>query len=150
MPAANRGAPRRSPRDLTGRTDDDLKRAHADEIEQAGAQMAMATPGLTKARRSKEITDFTDGARPKVEPTPAAPPTTEPREFVVRLVASIEDMTYGREIIDPGDFTDPSNPRMPMLGGLKTYNFTEGKLYKVDEPLYLHLKDLGYLYEEDD
>jgi hypothetical protein len=149
MPAT-RGAPRRSPRDLTGRTDDDLKRAHADEIEQAGQEMAMATAAPPSRKRSKEVTDYTDAARPKVEPKPVFEQPAEPREYVVRLVASIEDMTFGREIIDPGDFSDPNSPRMPLLGGLKTYNFTEGKLYKVDEPLYLHLRDLGYLYDDED
>lgn len=109
--------------------------------------MALSQPG--RAKRTKTITDYTDAARPKVAPRPAEAPH-EPREYVVRLVASIENMTFGRDIIDPGDFSDPVNPRMPMVGGLKSYNFTEGTLYKVDEPLYLHLKELGYLYEEDE
>lgn len=111
--------------------------------------MALAG-GTTPRKRTKEVTDYTDAARPKVEPMPAANVPHEPREYVVRLVASIENMTFGREIIDPGDFSDPANPRMPMVGGLKSYNFIENKLYKVDEPLYQHLRELGYLYEEDE
>jgi hypothetical protein len=147
MPAATRGTPRRHPQDLTGREDDRLKRDNASAIEQAGEEMALATP--IRRKRSKRVTDYTDAARPKVEPLPTAAPA-EPREYVVRLVASIEDMTYGRDIIDAGDFSDPGNPRMPMIGGLKTYSFIEGQLYKVDEGLYQHLKGLGYLYEDDE
>ena len=147
MPAS-RGAPTRHPRDLTGREDERLKREKADAIEQAGAEMAMAAPARRK--RSRQVTDYTDAARPKPSPVPVTIEPAEPRTYIVRLVASIDDMTFGREIIDAGDFTDPSNPRMPIIGGLKTYNFIEGHQYKVDEALYQHLKGLGYLYEDED
>ena len=152
MPATApaRGRPTRHPADLTGREDDRLRRENAEAIEQAGANMALAGGAAVTRKRAKKTVDYTDAARPKVSRTPVAEVPHEPREYVVRLVASIEDMTFGREIVDPGDFTDPANPRMPMVGALKSYSFTEGVLYKVDEPLYQHLKGLGYLYEEDD
>lgn len=150
MPAATRGTPRRHPQDLTGREDDRLKLENAQAIEQAGEEMALATP--VRRKRSKRVTDYTDAARPKVAVTPVPVTPAEPREYVVRLVASIEDMTYGRDIIDQGEF-DPAlhgYTRPPVIGGLKTYSFIEGQLYKVDEGLYQHLKGLGYLYEDDE
>jgi hypothetical protein len=150
MPAT-RGRPARHPADLTGREDDRLRRENADAIEQAGATMALA--GGTAARKtSKTVTDYTDAARPKVSPVPVAPISTEPREYVVRLVASIENMTFGKDVVDPGEYDEQlrTYTRAPQVGALKHYDFTEGRLYKVDEPLYLHLKELGYLYDEDE
>ena len=147
MPA--RGRPARHPADLTGKEDDRLRRENAQAIEEAGANMALAGAAPSRRKRTKEVHDYTDAARPKVSPLPAEPPAA-PREHVVRLVASIEKMTFGKDIIDPGDFSDPGHPRMPMVGPLKNYDFTEGVLYRVDEPLYQHLKELGYLHEEDE
>jgi hypothetical protein len=150
MPAATRGTPRRHPQDLTGREDDRLRLENAAAIEQAGEEMALAAP--VRRRRSKRVTDYTDAARPKVAVAPAPAAPAEPREYVVRLVASIEDMTFGKEIIDRGEFDAGLNgyTRPPVIGGLKSYSFIEGQLYKVDEGLYQHLKELGYLYEDDD
>jgi hypothetical protein len=150
MPATTRGTPRRHPQDLTGREDDRLKLENAQAIEQAGEEMALATP--IRRKRSKRVTDYTDAARPKVAVAPAPVEPAEPREYVVRLVASIEDMTFGKEIIDAGEYDSSLNgyTRPPVIGGLKSYNFIEGQLYKVDEGLYQHLKGLGYLYEEDE
>jgi len=136
----------KAPTDYTGRLDEKGKRDMADQVAQAGEQMAMAT-GLR--RTGSMVQDLTDKARPKVAPVPVAPEeSAEPKTYRVRVVADIENMTFGKEIIDHGDFTDPNNPRMPVLGSLKTYNFQEGGQYIVDEPLYIHLRDLGYLYGE--
>lgn len=61
-------------------------------------------------------------------------------------------MTYGKEIIDKGEWDDAQHAytRPPQTGALKRYDFIEGQPYLVDEGLYLHLKGLGYLYEDED
>lgn len=156
MPAAQQpGQPRRgrgtvkNPGDLTGREDERLRYEHADEIAQAAEHMATVQQGSPVNRSGRrQVHDYTDAARPKVEATPAEPAVpAKPREYVVRILADIDNMTFGKEVIFPGDFSDPANPQMPVLGSLKTYSFREGEEYKVDEPLYVHLRDLGYVYD---
>ena len=151
MAAPTRGAPRRHPQDLTGRVDEELKLANAEAIEKAGEEMALATPA-PRRRKRKQVIDYTDDARPKVAITPVVIEPAEPRKYTVRLVASIENMTYGKEIIDKGEWDEQQHAytRPPQTGALKRYDFIEGQPYKVDEGLYQHLKGLGYLYEDDD
>jgi hypothetical protein len=152
MAAPTRGAPRRHPQDLTGRVDEQLKLENADAIERAAEEVALANPA-PRRRKRREVIDYTDDARPKVAVAPpVVDPTLPPKKYVVRLVASIENMTYGKEIIDEGewDATLHGYTRPPVTGALKRYDFIEGQPYKVDEGLYVHLKGLGYLYEDDE
>lgn len=139
----------KAPTDYTGRLDERAKKDQANQVAEAAEQMSMATGARRPQPTGRNVTDYTDKARPKVSTDPVPPEEpAEPKTYRVRVVADIENMTFGKEIIDPGNFEDPNNPRMPVLGSLKTYNFQEGGQYIVDEPLYIHLRDLGYLYGE--
>jgi hypothetical protein len=135
----------KAPTDLTGRADERLRTEHADEISEQAEHMAMVQAG--QRRRKGQVHDFRDASRPKVAPKPVAPEPTVKRDYQVRMLADIENMTFGREIIDAGDFSNPNSPRMPILGSLKTYTFKEGEEYIVDQPLYEHLSALGYIYD---
>jgi hypothetical protein len=147
MPAGTtpRRTTRKGPTDLTGRTDEKLKAENQAAIDRAAEQMSMITVAENRSRG--DVIDYTDEARPPVAPAPVIEEPKIPKKYKIRLVADIDNMTFGKEIIDPGDFSDPNNPRMPMLGSLKTYDFKEGREYLVDENLYIHLRDLGYVYE---
>lgn len=136
---------RKGPTDLTGRTDEKLKAEHQADLDAKAEQMAMVD--TTKRSASRELIDYTDEARPKTAPRPVIEEPKNPKKYKIRVLADIDRMTFGKEIIDHGDFTDPNNPRMPQLGALKEYNFQEGREYLVDEALYIHLRDLGYVYE---
>jgi len=137
--------PRKRPADMTGREKERLA-AEAEEAQELEAErMAMAT--ATRAVKNRAVVDYTDAARVKPEPVPVPEIDVTPRVHTIRVVADIEQMTFGRDVIDPGDLSDPDNPRMPTLGSLKFYDFEEGIQYRVDHDLYLHLKSLGYLYE---
>jgi hypothetical protein len=144
QPRAGRGT-RKGPTDLTGREDERLRNAHSDEVAEAAEHMAMIQAG--ERRRKGSVHDFRDSSRAKVEPKPVTIEPSVKRDYQVRILADIDEMTFGRDIIDPGDLSDPDNPRMPVLGGLKTYSFKEGEEYIVDEPLYVHLSSLGYIYD---
>lgn len=150
MPAARQAgeAPRgtrKNVTDLTGREDERLRNENEALLDEQAERMSMVN--ASSRRSNREVIDYTDEARPKVAPKPVEAPVGPPQNYRVRLMADIENMTFGKEIIDPGDFTDPNSPRMPVLGSLKTYDFKEGREYIVDEPLYIHLRDLGYVYE---
>lgn len=144
QPRRGRGT-RKGPTDLTGREDERLRVAHADEVAEAAEHMAMIQAG--ERRRKGNVHDYRDSARPKSEPKPVVEEPKVKQDYQVRILADIDQMTFGREIIDPGDISDPNSPRMPVLGGLKTYDFKEGEEYIVDEPMYLHLSSLGYIYD---
>jgi hypothetical protein len=150
MPPRRAGTTK-APGDLTGRTNEELVKAKEEQIDAEAQQLTMVqqTNARRRSQSKLQVEDFTDAARPKVEVAPVALVPHEPRTYRIRLLASIDRMTFGKEIIDPGNFDDPNNPRMPVLGSLKEYNFKEGREYMVDEPLYIHLRDLGYIYPDD-
>ena len=67
----------------------------------------------------------------------------------IRVNYPIDDMTYGREVIDAGDFDVITGvfKRPPRLGNLRVLNFEEGVRYLVDKDIADHLRSLGYVYE---
>lgn len=136
---------RKGPTDQTGREDERLRSENQAAIDAAAQQMSLVAE--TERQVRSKVVDYTDAARPKPEPTPTFVEPQDDKPYKVRVVADIENMTFGKEIVDHGDFTDPMNPRMPVLGGLKRYDFQEGVEYLVDKPMYEHLKQLGYLYD---
>lgn len=137
--------PRKHPGDMTGKRQESAKRDAAEELEAIGEQMAMTQS--VKSARAKGLVDYTDAARPKPALITDVVEPDVPREHIIRVVADIEDMVYGREVIDAGDFSDPDHVKLPVLGGLKHYDFKEGTPYKVDHDMYLHLQRLEYIYE---
>jgi hypothetical protein len=137
--------PRKRPGDMTGRAKEKLVQDNADQIALQAEQMTMAEQA--RAVANSDVVDYTDEARPKPEPVPVVAVPVKPQKHKIRVTAPIEDMTFGKEIIDAGDVTDPNNPRMPVLGSLKYYSFEEGREYLVDHDMYEHLVELGYVYE---
>lgn len=71
------------------------------------------------------------------------------KKEAIRVNFPIEDMTYGREVIDPGDFDELTGvfTRAPRLGNLRILNFEEGRKYIVDKDVADHLRSLGYINE---
>lgn len=131
--------------DYTGKENERLIRDNADQIEQAAQQMSMTTPTPRRRKRSKEVHDFTQAAEPKIEvELKQHIEDTEPR--VVRVLADIEEMTFGRRIAQEAVFDDEGNVvKAPMVGPLRVLNFKEGEMYRVDKALYDHLVFLQYV-----
>ena len=67
----------------------------------------------------------------------------------IRVNYPIEEMTYGREVLYPGDFDEDEGrwKKAPRLGNLRIFNFEEGVKYLVDKDVADHLRSLGYVYE---
>jgi hypothetical protein len=148
-PTRPRRGTTKHPMDYTGREDERLKAVHADEVEQAAEQMAMAT-GVTVVRPKRgKVHDYSAEARPKPQPFNQPVPEETNQKYQVRILADIDQMTFGREIVEPPDFTDPMNPRPGIVGPLLVFNFKEGEEYIVDKPVYERLVQLGYVYGAD-
>lgn len=135
---------------MTGKLDEKQKAAAQEELEAAANRLAMATEAA--AVRNSDVIDMTDEGRraraveeQKLERE--QPVEVKPQVHRVRVLADIEDMVYGREVINPGDFSDPENIVYPEIGPLRFYNFQEGREYIVDHDMYLHLKSLDYIWD---
>jgi hypothetical protein len=67
----------------------------------------------------------------------------------IRVNFPIQEMTFGREVHSPGEYDETTGlmTRSPVLGGLRSYSFEEGRYYVVDADVADHLASLGYIYE---
>lgn len=161
MPAATqRSASKRpNPRDFTGKQVAEAQAAVAEEQERAAAELSMLTAQEAE-RRDNEVVDYSQGgyaapapeqptARRGVHPELAAEieqaleVEVGPRDVEVRVNSKIEQMVYGRQVLDLGD---PAKGIPPRLGTLQFYDFEEGVRYRVPVALAEHLDELGYLW----
>lgn len=146
---------RKRPGDLTGVRGQQLAAQAKADKEEAARQITVAQEDQRVERLATEV-DYTT-KHPAVVKTPVAGPDGEVSiEAVeveiptrrIRVNYPIEDMTYGREVISPGEIDERgAYVKPPVLGGLRSYSFEEGRWYTVDADLAEHLAFLGYIYE---
>jgi hypothetical protein len=141
-----------NPRDLTGVRKQQLEAERAEEQLQAAAQMSLASEQAA-ARRRDEVVDYSQGglSAPGMplgveEPEPEVTEVQEP--FVtIRVNAPIEDMVFGREVIEDAEFNEKGELlKEPVLGSLQFYNFEEGVSYLVPRAIAEHLERIQYVY----
>jgi hypothetical protein len=162
MPAstAQRATTKRpNPRDYTGKQKAAAEAAVAAEQEQRAEELSMLAE-VEADRRENDVVDYTQGgyAAPAPEqPTPrrgvhpelaaeieqAMEVEVGPKDVEVRVNSKIEQMVYGRQVLDDGD---PMNGIPARLGNLQFYDFEEGVRYRVPVELARHLDELGYLW----
>src|SRR5271170_2595631 len=104
--AVGRTQQKKRPQDYTGQMKVQGERERADEIEEAAQRMAMTDAPVAAAVRNAEPVDLTDEYRLAHFPVEPQEVQVEvkPRRYKVRVVCDIEQMVYGREVVDPGDF----------------------------------------------
>lgn len=147
-PARARRGTNKHPMDYTGRQTSKAQQDHADEVEAAAEQMSMIQV-VKPRRRTGKVHDFTADNRPR-EPVKAAAEPAKPKKYQVRILADIDQMTFGHQWIDQPEYDDNGvMVRAAGIGPLWTESFKEGEEYIIDEPLYLHLVKLGYVYGEE-
>jgi hypothetical protein len=145
----NPGNTRKNPRDMTGKLDEKQKLAAQAELELAAERLAMATEAAVVS--NSDVIDMTDEGRAaraieEQQFENDSPVEVKPQKHRVRVLADIEDMVFGRLVINPGDLT--ADPVVyPEVGPLRFYNFQEGREYVVDHDMYLHLKSLDYIWD---
>ena len=134
-----RYASQKAPTDLTGRRGVQLARAEQERKEREAAELAARNPG------QKDVGLDDKGIHPETGRHGGGddPEATEH----VRVSYPIEQMTYGKEVVDPGAFDESGLcTRLPVLGALKMYSFEEGREYRMTPEMAGHLRAQGYLY----
>jgi hypothetical protein len=135
---------------------------HSEELQAKQVESALAN-SVRAAQNLDEVIDYTvddvstfrpqhedyeNADVPLDEPDISASAIDVTKEKVeIRVNAGIDDMTFGREVLDPGDREKGLDP---VLGNLRYYTFEEGHRYMVPVALALHLEEIGYLYHLDD
>ncbi len=137
---ADRYTAPKAPTDLTGRKGVALAKEQAEKRAQEAAELAAKDPGR------KDVALDDKGIHPE---TGRHGGGDEPEATVrVRVSYPIEEMTFGKEVVDPGEFDETGLcTRLPVLGSLKVYSFKEGAEYRLTPDMAEHLRGLGYLYD---
>ena len=135
---------RKRPADFTGQQTVKLQDAKRAEVIEASQRMALITAEL-----NAEVdipVDYTGSAEPMPEVQVREAVVNSPFRMV-RLTTDLPQMTYGRIVADPGDYTNPdlTKRRPAVMGGLNEYNFKEGQLYRVPVEVAEHLRVKGYI-----
>lgn len=141
---------RKRPGDLTGVTGQGL--AAERDARQADEEAAkLAAKSAERVEKIETVVDYTDPANTKHDHLPEVhevPEEVHPLEMTIRVNYPIEDMTFGKEVLDDAVFNDDGVCIKPaVLGNLLRYDFEEGVQYRVPWELGLHLKRLGYVYD---
>lgn len=137
MAATNRYAGK-APTDLTGRRGAQLAKEQAEKAAREQAELVAKGQG-----KDVELDD--KGIHPETGRHGGGddPDATEH----VRVSYPIEQMTFGKEVVDPGEFDESGLcTRLPVLGPLKMYTFKEGVEYRMTPEMAGHLRAQGYLY----
>lgn len=139
MPASRKRAA-----DLTGRMTERLAEDRKTELLEASQRIALVNAQTQAAK--EEIIDYTNSNDPL--------PIVEVRQAevntpyrMIRVNQDIDQMTYGREVSDPGDYDNPdfSLRRPAIMGPMNMYTFAEGQMYRVPREVAEHLNDKGYV-----
>ncbi len=139
---------RKRPGDLTGVTGQKLT-AERDKAQEEALAEAAAARLEERVEKLTTVVDYTAEGQGRGRPEVVEEEVrVSPKEMTIRVNYPIEQMTWGREVIQQPEYDDAGVCVKPaILGGLKTYDFEEGQQYKVPFELGAHLKSLGYVYD---
>lgn len=129
---------RKRPADFTGIKTEQLNAAQAEANKEAASRMAMATQVALEESNVlvdySESRDLSDIERQELE-------VNDPVR-TIRVNTEIEQMTFGRQVLDAGD---PDTGRPAVMGPMNMYSFEPGRPYRVRKALAEHLQAKGYL-----
>lgn len=154
MPPATNRTQRKRPGDLTGVRGQQLAAEAQATKEESNRQVQEARQIEREIKINTDV-DYSTKVRPTQKRSVEVEGEIVIEDIVVeiptrriRVNFPIEDMTFGREVIDPGEMNEyGAYVRPPILGGLRNFSFEEGRWYIVDSDLADHLGFLGYIYE---
>lgn len=154
MPPATNRTQRKRPGDLTGVRGQALSAAAAQQREEEGRQVQAALDIQREIKINTDV-DYTSKVKRVIQKPTEVNGDVVIEEIEVetptrriRVNYPIDEMTFGREVLSPGEYDDRGNMvRAPILGNLKNYTFEEGRWYVVDVDLAEHLAFLGYLHD---
>lgn len=129
----------KSPADFTGIQTQRLVEAHKEELQEQAKHLAMVNAAA--AEDKDVVIDYTGADTPVAEVEKAPVEINSPIR-TIRVNSDIDDMTFGRIVVDPGD---PETGRPAIMGPLNTFTFKVGFAYKVPVDLAKHLEAQGRL-----
>lgn len=148
--AARNASPRtqgKRPGDLTGVRGQQLTKETAAQKAEAANQVQVSL-AEQKASKLNSVVDYTGQQTPKAAVVEEAEIEVQPKFKRIRVNYPIEDMTFGKEVLDEGEQDERGNwTRLPTLGSLRSYTFEEGVYYDVPADVAGHLAFLGYIWE---
>jgi hypothetical protein len=130
---------RKRPADFTGIQSERLNEEKKVAKLEASSRIAMITAEAAEAKN--DIIDYTGADIPLPEAEVQEVEINDPYR-TIRVNTKIEQMTFGRSVMDAGD---PANGIPAIMGSMNTFNFDEGQSYRVPKDLSDHLNRLGYL-----
>lgn len=131
---------RKRPTDFTGKQTEELNEAL--KVERAEAAQRVAMINSEREEASNEIVDyFPQSEKPLPQLEVREVEVNDPGR-IIRVNTDIDQMVFGREVVDPGD---REAGRAPIMGPIKFWNFKEGQAYRVNKDMAEHLQRLGYL-----
>jgi len=128
---------RKRPADFTGIQSERLNEEK--KVERAASKIAMVN--AVDEVSGPQFVDYTGADIPLPEVEVHEVEVNNPYR-TIRVNTKIEQMTFGRRVMDPGD---PQHGIPPIMGDLPMYNFDEGKSYRVPKDMAEHLEAKGYL-----
>lgn len=144
VPSRSKGPARKRPADYTGRLTEQLAEDKKAEQLEASQRIAMVTAQQQEIK--SQVVDYTDSEEPLPEVELRSVEVSTPYRMI-RVNADIKDMTFGRKVIDPGEYQDIdiSKHRPAIMGPMNMYTFNEGQLYRVTKDVADHLNSIGYI-----
>ena len=140
-PVVRKAAAKKRPADYTGRLTEQLEQDKLAEKIEASQRIAMVNAELAQAK--DDVVDYTGSDEPIPQVQLREVEVATPYRMI-RVNTDIEQMTYARQVLDPGDF-EANPPRPPRMGPMNFYTFGEGQLYRVTKDVAEHLERLGYI-----
>jgi len=154
MPATNRATGKPAPQhgDQTAVQAQALEAKKLEDAAKKAAEVEELADVQEHERKNVLIDYYADADKPLEEVVEDEVQSTLPfREVTMKY--SIENMVFGRKIIREPEYIldDDGNPtweikRPAELGGLRFYNFEEGRKYRLPRPVADHLDEHGYLF----
>jgi hypothetical protein len=130
---------KKSPMDFTGQKQQKLEAEKSEARTEAAKRVALVNQVEQEVKN--EIIDYTGADVPLPEVEVQEVEINDPYR-TIRVNTDINQMTFGRRVIDPGDMEHGIPSRM---GDIPMYTFKEGQSYRVPKDMAEHLQRLGYL-----
>lgn len=147
-PAAARNTQKR-PGDLTGVRGQQLAKEAAEQKAQLATEVEKRQMEEAAQKRA-QVVDYTgDQTKKNADVVEVGEVEVKAATRRIRVNYPIEDMTFGREILQNEVRDENGVIIVPaVLGNLRKYSFEEGRRYDVPAELAEHLAFLGYVYDE--
>lgn len=139
MPANTPARPRKSGGDFTGQQQSKNAEDKKAQLKEAAERMSVITAVEAEVRDT--VIDMTDPGNPVPEVQVRQVEVNAPERIVITN-QDLDNVTWGREVYDPGNIEEGRPARM---GPLRMFTFKEGQKYKIQADLAEHLNDKGYL-----